>query len=317
MTDLSYNLSPILSKKLSICDDFRKEILLTPLSPKLELEFRWKALINRVFHSMHISGSQLTKVEITKLITFDYGKDFTVSKKNDAENSVLKYKKAMDYISQNWLVNKDTVLLKDVLMLYDILIKGRLVGSSEPLYDLLSYIQAREEHPVIQAGLVSIGVSKIQPFTEGNGRFSRLLSYLFLYKLGYDVRGLIGFETVWSEDNEVYFVAIRTWVEASSVTIWLEYFAGSVAKYLEEVCERIKDLSPDGLGISSSFWDLNERQKVILGILDQPGVSITNKTVQKRFKISQITASRDLSKLAILGLLFSHGKGRSVYYTKV
>ena len=72
---------------------------------------------------------------------------------------------------------------------------------------------------------------------------------------------------------------------------------------LKRYARELKDLSPDGLGISSSFWDLNERQKVILGILDQPGVSITNKTVQKRFKISQITASRDLSKLAILGLL--------------
>ena len=29
------------------------------------------------------------------------------------------------------------------------------------------------------------------------------------------------------------------------------------------------------------------------------------------------TASRDLTKLVKLGLVFSHGKGRSVYYTKV
>jgi len=35
------------------------------------------------------------------------------------------------------------------------------------------------------------------------------------------------------------------------------------------------------------------------------------------FKVSQITASRDLSKLGALGLLFIHGKGRSVYYTKI
>ncbi len=46
-------------------------------------------------------------------------------------------------------------------------------------------------------------------------------------------------------------------------------------------------------------------------------MTITNKKVQKLFKVSQITASRDLAKLASVGLLFTHGKGRSVYYTKV
>ena len=69
--------------------------------------------------------------------------------------------------------------------------------------------------------------------------------------------------------------------------------------------------------LPNSFWQLNDRQKSILGFLENPDATITNKRVRSLFKISQITASRDLTKLANLGLLFAHGKGRSVFYTKV
>jgi Fic family protein len=53
-----------------------------------------------------------------------------------------------------------------------------------------------------------------------------------------------------------------------------------------------------------------------MAIVDRPGTRITNKMVQKHFKVSQITASRELAKLATLGLIISIGKGRSIYYTK-
>jgi len=61
---------------------------------------------------------------------------------------------------------------------------------------------------------------------------------------------------------------------------------------------------------------LNDRQNKILERLENPNLKITNKDVQKMFGVSQITASRDLSKMANLGILLPHGKGRSVFYTK-
>ncbi len=69
--------------------------------------------------------------------------------------------------------------------------------------------------------------------------------------------------------------------------------------------------------MAQSYFELNDRQTSILNMLDLPQGSITNRKIQKAYKVSQITASRDLAKLTTLGFLFSHGKGRSVYYTKV
>ena len=66
-----------------------------------------------------------------------------------------------------------------------------------------------------------------------------------------------------------------------------------------------------------SFFDLTERQKEIVRLSAHPEATLTNASLQKRFSVSQITASRDLARLTGLGLLFAHGRGRSIYYTKV
>lgn len=105
-------------------------------------------------------------------------------------------------------------------------------------------------------------------------------------------------------------------VPGGNITPWLEYFAFGIAKQLEKALGEItSDTSPTTM--PASFWELNDRQKEVLKIMEQPDISITNKVVQKHFKVSQITASRDLTKLASLGLIFARGKGRSVYYTRV
>ncbi|OGK57462.1 hypothetical protein A3H83_03340 [Candidatus Roizmanbacteria bacterium RIFCSPLOWO2_02_FULL_39_8] len=67
---------------------------------------------------------------------------------------------------------------------------------------------------------------------------------------------------------------------------------------------------------STRLLSLNSRQREIIQMLEDPKSRITNKQVQKKFSVSQITASRDLAKLTIVGVLFSHGKGRSTWYSK-
>ncbi len=311
MLNLSYNLSQILKDKLGKIDLIRKDILVIPLSPKIELQIRWDIMIDRIYNSLVLANNSLTKQGMVKILT-------SHSKKlNSEEEDVVSYKRAMDYIAQHWLMPGKNVAVKDVLILYDIFCKGRLIVPLSRIQELLDYVQAHEEHPVIKAGVVSLGILRIQPFSQGNGRLSRLLAYLFLYKSGYDVKGLIGFEKTWAQDRETYAQALGVALQVASITLWLEYFSNSVLTALAAVHKKIQNSTMDNLGIHSLFWELSDRQKSILSIIEEPNSSITNRKVQKQFKVSQITASRDLSKLANLGLLFTHGKGRSVYYTRV
>lgn len=150
----------------------------------------------------------------------------------------------------------------------------------------------------------------------GHKEFSLNIAKDVLVKLGYDFRGFIVLDEYFRHDLISYRQAVETSERNKNMTVWLEYFCQGVAMELEKTVEALKTQRFQ-TELPSTYWSINERQRQILNLLENPTAKITNKLVQKMFKISQITASRDLAKLASLGLLFSRGKGRSVYYTKV
>ncbi len=312
VSDLSYNLSSSLTESLQKIENLRQKILLTPLSAKTETRLRWEAMINRIYWSLVLSGSPLTKAEMVKLLTSEGKKKrFT-----DEEQEVISYKKALDYISQNWLVTTERITPKVVVTLHDLACPDQLRGGEAPLKQVLDYLQASSENPVVQAGVAQIQLITLAPFSDGNGRTARLLALLFLYKAGFDFRGLLVLDEYFRRDLAAFRQTTENVSKSQSLTLWLEYFAQGVAAQLEKAQEDLT-LQRSHLDLPATFWNLNDRQKEILTQMSQPDSTITNKKVQKQFKVSQITASRDLSRLAYLGLIFARGKGRSIYYTKV
>jgi len=321
MVNLSYNLSSSLTESLQRIENLRHRILLAPLPPKTELKLRFEAMVNRIYWSLTLSGNSLTKTEMVKLLISNH---HSRKKLTQDEQDVINYKKALDYISQNWLVSSNRITPKVVIALHDLACAGRLRRTETELKQVLDYLQvglsvslaASSENPVIQAGIAQIQLVALAPFTHGNGRTARLLALLFLYKAGFDFRGLLVLERYFRRDLAAFREATENVYKNQNLTLWLEYFAKGVAAQLEKALGDIAS-SRFEISLPTSFWNLNDRQKEILTILDQPGSTITNKEVQKQFKVSQITASRDLSRLADLGLIFPNGKGRSIYYTKV
>lgn len=312
MVNLSYNLSPNINNSLEKIENLRAKILLTPLSPDTELKLRWNAMIKRVHWSMVLHENDMTKPEIVKLLSSAINPK---KKYSSNEKEILRYKRALDYINHEWLVSERNISSKLLINLHDLATEGRLQISESSLKQILSYLQASKEHPVIKAGILQIALLEANAFTKGNGRTARLASYLLLYKFGYDFRGLLCFEEYFKKDFITYKENVERVSSGTNMTFWLEYFAKAIEEQLEKTLTDIlqEKYSAD---IDKSLFELNDRQKEILSILEQPNVTISNKKVQQLFKVSQITASRDLSRLLTLGLLYAHGKGRSLYYTK-
>ncbi len=311
MLNISYNISPDLRGFLQKIENQRRTIMLTPLSLKTELKLRWKSTVKRIHWSLSLNESSLTESEIAHILTSSPKK-----KLSQPQQDVIGYKKALDYILHEWFVNSKPVTIKAVQYIHQLSSIGRPTGSESRLKELLDYVQTNPENPIIQAAIVQIELMNLSPFTAGNERVSILLPYLFLYKNGYDFRGLLVLEKYWQKNIVSFKESIKACLRNGNLTLWLEYFALAVSNQLTEAAQEISsELSHADL--FSSFWELNDRQKEILSFLQQPEVAITNKKVRKMFKISQITASRDLSKLVTLGLLFSRGKGRSINYTRV
>ena len=148
------------------------------------------------------------------------------------------------------------------------------------------------------------------------GILARLVHYLFLAKYGFDTRGWVTPERVWQADEVTYKRLIEAYTKDHALTRWLEYIAQSMQTNLETLAADIRE-SRFHIEYPPSFWELSDRQKEIMKLMAHPETTITNRQVHKRFRVSQITASRDLAKLTSLGLLYPHGKGRAVYYTKI
>lgn len=310
MINLSYNFSPNINDLLKKIDNLRVQILTTPISPNKEIKLRWDANIKKIQWSLTLHENNTSKAEIARLLS-----TLPSDKLKPEEKEVLGYKKALDYINQEWLVSEKSITSKTIINLHDLCSEGRLTGKESSIKQVLSYLQASTDHPVVKAAILQIALLSLAPFSRGNGRTARLSSYLMLSKFGYDFKGLLCLDEYFKKDLTSYKEHIKRITDGNNLSFWLEYFAQGIKNQLEKALTDILQ-EKYSVEMDENFFELNDRQKQILIMLEIPDSTITNKKVQKMFKISQITASRDLAKLTVLGLLLSHGKGRSVYYTR-
>ena len=76
----------------------------------------------------------------------------------------------------------------------------------------LAYLEARDDANINQLLLIPCVILDflcIHPFRDGNGRMSRLLSLLLLYKNGYDVGKYVSFEEQINKSKAWYYEALR------------------------------------------------------------------------------------------------------------
>lgn len=307
MLDFSYNLSAELKDSLQKIENLRRQIILIPLPQKAELRFRWEALVDRLYWTANLEESKITKAEIIRLLT-------KPNIKTKEANEILGLKQALDSILYNWYVTNRAVTSRVISDFEDSLsMKSKI--REQDLKTFLDYIQTKPESPVVQAGVSYIYILLAASSSKRVANLAGLCSYIFLYKNGYDVRGLLCLEEYFRRDLGGFRDIAEKSLRGKNFTLWLEYFAEGMRSQLEKT---YKDISSNRfhLEIPAKFFDLSDRQKEIISAAQEPGLKMTNRKVQKQFKVSQITASRDLAKLASLGLLLSNGRGRSVYYTK-
>ena len=334
MLNTAYNISPLLLRYLSKIEQIRQRIILHPLSPKRELSLQFQATISRMVYRFGNMDKEIVYEEVKK--TFSTTTEILTEKTGgpkkatDLQQQIWQYKQALDYLKTDWLVSERPIDAEALVKLHSLISKGKLRINKNQLQEVLDYLQfvggakiplsgvTTASSPFIQAAIANLEFNALRPFTEGNKLFSMLSSYLFLYRAGLDCRGFLILEQAVGQNTQAYLEEYASGKGKANITGWLEYFVKAIGLQLEHAyTEATKSSQQIQPSLYDKITELNERQKEILNILDNPKSIITNRTVQKVFRISQITASRDLVHLAKLGLLFTHGKGRSVSYTRI
>ena len=223
----------------------------------------------------------------------------SIKKRVSAEGQLaLTYQQTDEQLYEEWFATEKRVYAEDIATVHALLFrhvpKGergtRVTAHGRELEQLLTYIQLGTEHPVIQAGIIAAQLPIIAPFTAGNRLTAHAVSTLFLYKHGHALRRMGAIEQVWCDDRAAYEKARASTTESKSLSAWLRFYATSAATAAKATAKTVSTASFH-TDIPASFWDLSDRQKAILSILDQPDATITNKKVQSLFNVSQITAS--------------------------
>ena len=151
----------------------------------------------------------------------------------------------------------------------------------------------------------------IHPFSDGNGRMSRLLTLLLLYKSGYHVGKYISIEKIINDGKDSYYEALqessRGWHEGKNDYLpFARYLLGVVVAAYREFSGRVELLSNRGLSKPEII------REVIKGTL---GKITAAEIMEQCPDISHRTVQRTLKALQDSGEIIKIGGGRYTSYT--
>ena len=150
----------------------------------------------------------------------------------------------------------------------------------------------------------------IHPFNNGNGRMSRLLTLLLLYRAGYIVGKYISIEKMIEQTKETYYEALQTgsadWHEGKNDYIpFVQYTLGVIVAAYREFSLRVKLMAVS---------DLSKPDRIRKIIKNTLGKITKAEIMEKCPDISQVTVQRTLNELVINGEILKIGGGRYTAY---
>ena len=172
-------------------------------------------------------------------------------------------------------------------------------------------MQDAELDPLLLIPIFILDFLCIHPFNDGNGRMSRLLTLLLLYRSGYIVGKYISIEKLISDTKETYYEALQAssynWHEGTNdYAPFVTYMLGVLAAAYRDFESRIELLTAKGLSKPGRVREI---------IKNHLGKITKSEIMAKCPDISQITIQRALAELLKSGEIIKLGGGRYTSYT--
>lgn len=186
-------------------------------------------------------------------------------------------------------------------------------GAMDRLCEEFNIASSKEDvDPLILIPIFVLDFLCIHPFNDGNGRMSRLLTLLLLYKFNYNVGKFISIEKIIEETKSSYYDALQTssigWINnENNPTEFIKYMLSVILKAYRDFETRANIL-------------LEKKSKALIQVQN-----IVNTKIGKFTKadilalcptLSETTIERCLKTLLDQNKIEKHGDRKGSYYTR-
>ncbi|HDR14601.1 MAG TPA: Fic family protein [Desulfobacteraceae bacterium] len=299
-----------------------------------------RALILEAHHTTHIEGTRLTLEQAERLLA---GTPVPEADPDDVRE-LLNYKKAFEFVSE-YLEDGGPITEGLIREIHKRLVEGVRGGAAAPgeyrkiqnyvvnsvtgetvytpppahdvpimMAELVDWLNREQEvHPVLVSGVSQFQFVHIHPFLDGNGRTSRLLSTLCLYRTGYDFKRLFTISEYYDRNRPAFYLAIQSVRERGmDMTGWLEYFVEGLTTQLAEVRERGEQAIRRDVLVKEHR--LSDRQAKALGHILEHG-SLTIQDFERLCpEVNRRSLQRDLKAMVDRGLVVTEGETHHLLY---
>ena len=303
-------------------------------------EMGHRALILEAHHTTHIEGTRLTLEQAERLLE---GNPVPEADPDDVRE-LLNYRNAFEFVSE-YLEDGGPITEGLVREIHKRLVEGVRGGAAAPgeyrkiqnyvvnsvtgetvytpppahdvpimMAELVDWLNREQEvHPVLVSGISQFQFVHIHPFLDGNGRTSRLLSTLCLYRAGYDFKRLFTISEYYDRNRPAFCRAIQSVRESGmDMTGWLEYFVEGLTTQLAEVRDRGEQAIRRDVLVKEHR--LSDRQAKALGYILEHG-SLTIQDFEGLCPdVNRRSLQRDLKVMVAMGLLISEGATNKLVY---
>lgn len=266
-----FTITPLINNQIAQIEAIRQKIDHANILPTQEIALRYKAAIESTHSSTSIEGNPLDSNQVQKALE---------GKMNAWEKRVIEvvnYKKAWDWVIKR-SKKANPITIKDILHIHSLVMKDLLpsekIGQIRPgsiyivdivkkqeilkytgpnqkiipklIDNLLGWLSSNYDvlHPTLLAGIFHYEFVSIHPFSDGNGRVTRLLVKLLLDSLGYDFRGSLVLDSYYWQNTSLYYQSLSqankySLQTKSDLTPWLTYFVTGFQDVVQDLGRKI------------------------------------------------------------------------------
>lgn len=189
--------------------------------------------------------------------------------------------------------------------------------TSKEMNELMDWLKAslneRKYHSILIVANFVVEFLKIHPFSDGNGRLSRILTNLLMLQVGYEYVPYVSLEKLIEENKTEYYIALRNsqktfQTQNETVEPWIKYFLDVL---------RAQATQSLGLLTGEAIEKLLSPNQLLVWQFLQTADVATIQAITEATNVARPTVRQSVERLLTLKKIERIGQGRATRYRKL